>query len=499
MDGFRFRFAANLRRARQTAGLKQRDLADRLFVSPQTVSKWEQGLTFPDIENLCRLASLLGVTVDALLADDRAPQGPAAYLGIDGGGTKTDFALCDADGKILRRVTREGCNPSVCGMDRAREILLGGIDALGVADFDLRGAFAGIAGCSQFARGSVLPVGVSGSDLQDVCVFSPVSGASDGPAAGKKSDGPDRVGIASGPAVSNSPDRVGKANDPAVSDSSSPDRVGLANGPAVSNSNGPDRVWRTDLPATRESNSPDRVGIANDPAVSDSSSPDPISEGLFAILSERLPGVPLGVGSDIVNVVWSTDLRDDLVAAICGTGSIAYAKKGPRLLRVGGWGPLFDLAGSGFDIGRDAIRAALADEDGLGDHTTLTAAVHTRCGGPLLDTVGNIPPTAYSEVASYAPLVFSAARAGDRVADGILARNFGRLADLIGTAVRRYDCPPRIVLAGGVTREEDVVRRYLVPRLPAGHTLVIPDVPPLFGALAAARETAEKKAAERPL
>ena len=421
MDGFRFRFAANLRRARQTAGLKQRDLADRLFVSPQTVSKWEQGLTFPDIENLCRLAALLGVTVDALLADDRAPQGPAAYLGIDGGGTKTDFALCDADGKILRRVTREGCNPSVCGMDRAREILLGGIDALGVADFDLRGAFAGIAGCSQFARGSVLPVGVSGPILQDVCAFSPVSGASDGPAAGKKSDGPDRV------------------------------------------------------------------GIANDPAVSNSNNPDPISEGLFAILSERLPGVPLGVGSDIVNVIWSTDLRDDLVAAICGTGSIAYAKKGPRLLRVGGWGPLFDLAGSGFDIGRDAIRAALADEDGLGEPTSLTAAVHARSGGPLLDTVGNIPPTAYSEVASYAPLVFSAARAGDRVADGILARNFGRLADLIGTAVRRYDCPPRIVLAGGVTREDDVVRRYLVPRLPAGHTLVIPDVPPLFGALAAAR------------
>ena len=426
MDGFRFRFAANLRRARQTAGLKQRDLADRLFVSPQTVSKWEQGLTFPDIENLCRLAALLGVTVDALLADDRAPQGPAAYLGIDGGGTKTDFALCDADGKILRRVTREGCNPSVCGMDRAREILLGGIDALGVADFDLRGAFAGIAGCSQFARGSVLPVGVSGPILQDVCAFSPVSGASDGPAAGKKSDGPDRV------------------------------------------------------------------GIANDPAVSNSNNPDPISEGLFAILSERLPGVPLGVGSDIVNVIWSTDLRDDLVAAICGTGSIAYAKKGPRLLRVGGWGPLFDLAGSGFDIGRDAIRAALADEDGLGEPTSLTAAVHARSGGPLLDTVGNIPPTAYSEVASYAPLVFSAARAGDRVADGILARNFGRLADLIGTAVRRYDCPPRIVLAGGVTREDDVVRRYLVPRLPAGHTLVIPDVPPLFGALAAARETAAK-------
>lgn len=421
MDGFRFRFAANLRRARQTAGLKQRDLADRLFVSPQTVSKWEQGLTFPDIENLCRLASLLGVTVDALLADDRAPQGPAAYLGIDGGGTKTDFALCDADGKILRRVTREGCNPSVCGMDRAREILLGGIDALGVADFDLRAAFAGIAGCSQFARGSVLPVGVSGSDLQDVCAFSQVSDASEGPAAGKKSDGPDRV------------------------------------------------------------------GIANDPAVSNSNNPDPISEGLFAILSERLPGVPLGVGSDIVNVIWSTDLRDDLVAAICGTGSIAYAKKGPRLLRVGGWGPLFDLAGSGFDIGRDAIRAALADEDGLGEPTSLTAAVHARSGGPLLDTVGNIPPTAYSEVASYAPLVFSAARAGDRVADGILARNFGRLADLIGTAVRRYDCPPRIVLAGGVTREDDVVRRYLVPRLPAGHTLVIPDVPPLFGALAAAR------------
>ncbi len=50
-------FGAYIRKKRQEAGLTQRQLADRLYVAESTVSKWERGMSYPDvamIPNLCR-------------------------------------------------------------------------------------------------------------------------------------------------------------------------------------------------------------------------------------------------------------------------------------------------------------------------------------------------------------------------------------------------------------------------------------------------------------
>ena len=58
---------------RREKGLKQEELADRLGVSPQAVSKWENDQTCPDITLLPELAKLLGVTVDELLSGKSAP------------------------------------------------------------------------------------------------------------------------------------------------------------------------------------------------------------------------------------------------------------------------------------------------------------------------------------------------------------------------------------------------------------------------------------------
>ncbi|MBQ8684462.1 MAG: helix-turn-helix transcriptional regulator [Clostridia bacterium] len=51
---------------RTAAGLSQGDLADRLDVSRQSVSKWETGAAIPDLERLMGLCDLFGVTLDAL-------------------------------------------------------------------------------------------------------------------------------------------------------------------------------------------------------------------------------------------------------------------------------------------------------------------------------------------------------------------------------------------------------------------------------------------------
>lgn len=63
--------AENLRNYRKRLGLTQEDVAEAVFVAPQSVSKWERGETTPDIELLPALAKLLRVSVDALLGVDR--------------------------------------------------------------------------------------------------------------------------------------------------------------------------------------------------------------------------------------------------------------------------------------------------------------------------------------------------------------------------------------------------------------------------------------------
>jgi transcriptional regulator with XRE-family HTH domain len=53
---------------RREKGLKQDELAEKLGVSPQAVSKWENDQTCPDISLLPSLAKILGVSVDELLS-----------------------------------------------------------------------------------------------------------------------------------------------------------------------------------------------------------------------------------------------------------------------------------------------------------------------------------------------------------------------------------------------------------------------------------------------
>ena len=54
-------------RMRKVAGLTQEALAERLGVSSQAVSKWENDLSCPDISLLPELAKILGTTTDTLL------------------------------------------------------------------------------------------------------------------------------------------------------------------------------------------------------------------------------------------------------------------------------------------------------------------------------------------------------------------------------------------------------------------------------------------------
>lgn len=64
-------FGAFLVQLRKEKGLTQKELAEKLYVSDKAVSKWERGLSLPDISLLTPLAEILGVTVTELLRGER--------------------------------------------------------------------------------------------------------------------------------------------------------------------------------------------------------------------------------------------------------------------------------------------------------------------------------------------------------------------------------------------------------------------------------------------
>ena len=61
-----------IQQLRKEQNMTQQDLADRLFVSRQAVSRWEMGTAMPDLENLVAMSRVFGVTVDELLTGEKA-------------------------------------------------------------------------------------------------------------------------------------------------------------------------------------------------------------------------------------------------------------------------------------------------------------------------------------------------------------------------------------------------------------------------------------------
>ena len=61
---------------RTQRGMSQDDLAEKLEVSRQSVSKWETAQSTPDLDKIIKLADLFGVSVDQLVRDGERPQPP---------------------------------------------------------------------------------------------------------------------------------------------------------------------------------------------------------------------------------------------------------------------------------------------------------------------------------------------------------------------------------------------------------------------------------------
>ena len=59
-----------IKKFREQQHFSQEDLSEKIFVSRQTISNWENGRSYPDVQNLLLLSTLFGVSLDELVKGD---------------------------------------------------------------------------------------------------------------------------------------------------------------------------------------------------------------------------------------------------------------------------------------------------------------------------------------------------------------------------------------------------------------------------------------------
>lgn len=199
---------------------------------------------------------------------------------------------------------------------------------------------------------------------------------------------------------------------------------------------------------------------------------------------------------------WQVTLRNDVrlalegalpavagVLVLSGTGSMAWGKTADgREARTGGWGPLLGDEGSGFEIGRKALAAALMAADGRGPATrlreTLPAALGVDDAKGVLSVLGTLPEASRYRVAALVPVVMDAASGGDTVARTLVEGAASDLVLHVEAVMRRLGLPPDrpVSYAGGCFRAPPLLDAFLAALACAGFTDARPPrTSPAFG------------------
>lgn len=148
-------------------------------------------------------------------------------------------------------------------------------------------------------------------------------------------------------------------------------------------------------------------------------------------------------------------LKDQGVLSLSGTGSDTFfIRNGQKIFYVGGWGPLLGDEGSGYDIGLNAIKAAIYAHDGRRDATVLYDLImeewHLESLWDVVNRLAN-NPEARHEIASVAALCARAANLGDRAAIHIYEHAALEMARQARTVIERAgtDWDGTVCIMGG--------------------------------------------------
>lgn len=136
---------------RKKNGWSQEELANKLGVSRQSVSKWESAQAVPDMKKILQLSELFGVSTDYLMKDEIDTASPAETVPVDDGMEETARKVSMEEASAFLRdnetaARRISTGVMLCILSPITLILLGGLAISGYASLSEQAAeMAGVA------------------------------------------------------------------------------------------------------------------------------------------------------------------------------------------------------------------------------------------------------------------------------------------------------------------------------------------------------------------
>lgn len=206
----------------------------------------------------------------------------------------------------------------------------------------------------------------------------------------------------------------------------------------------------------------------------------------FGVLERTL------IVNDAVIALAGGALADVGLLVISGTGSIYFARGvDGSTRRIGGWGPLLADEGSGYHLGREALRAIMRAYDGYEPSTRLTELILQALKlerVPQLVRWSTTEGLVKANVAALSRQVFSAAAQNDATALEIVEQLTDLVAQMTTTLTGLIDLGPRyeVVLAGGNFKHSPLyferAKAKIEKRLPQAK-VILPKMQPVVGAI----------------
>lgn len=209
-----------------------------------------------------------------------------------------------------------------------------------------------------------------------------------------------------------------------------------------------------------------------------------------AFVQEQWSLIPVDVQHDAMPALVGGSGQEAGIVLIGGTGSVAFGMNDSgEQCRVGGWGYMIGDEGSGYDIGRKALRAVMQGFDGRLPQTVLTKIVLERYG---LQEPTELIPLVYSDsftrdsVAGVTRSVFQAAESGDPVSLRLLQEAGDDLSELVNVLLHRLqfsqDSIP-VVVTGGLFHKGSPLMQRVQERLGTKVRVMFAERPPVAGAV----------------
>ncbi len=176
--------------------------------------------------------------------------------------------------------------------------------------------------------------------------------------------------------------------------------------------------------------------------------------------------------------------EEECCGVVCGTGCSSWVRKvgQKELIHCGGWGYLVDALGSGYALGRDAVRAAVRAEDGRGPKTVLLELVERELGTELKYGIPQLYAGGRRKIASLARLIFEGCRRGDEVSRQLMEQGAGYIAELIWVADSHMKESYPVVMGGGIVSAFPEYLEAIRAKAPSRARLILAEAPPVFGA-----------------